>query len=251
MDPTGRESSAAPPVPQAWLDPHIVDPARVDRLFADAELAQRLNTAGYTGRDWDYFVTELIKYGYAVLNSWMRSGLIWRRLADQRGIRGLPTPPAWEWNDEAWGDLAHDTLVIAIEKFRDTVLIPGRWDPNRGASLKTYFIGQCLIRFPNVYRSWYVSTEKRQFERPVDADEWLHARPAAGTPEDKVVQDDQIARGLADLDDRTREVLVLLDQDHTQTQVAEHLGISRKSVEMIVKHHRDRRREGHHHGRAS
>jgi len=248
MDPTDRETPVARPVPRAWLDPHIVDPTRLDRLCADAELAQRLHAAGYTGRDWDYFVTELLKYGYAILISWMRTGMIWRRLND-RNVGGLPTPPQWEWRQDTWESLASDTLIIAIEKFRDTVLIPGRWDPKRGASLKTFFIGQCLIRFPNVYRSWHTVTEARQTERPTNAGGLLRTRAATDDPERHLVQHDEITRGLAQLDDRTRTVLLLLDQDYTQNEVADQLGVTRKTVEMIVRRHRER--EGKRHGRAS
>lgn len=248
MDPTGRDGSVALPVPRAWLDPHVVDATRLDRLCADAELVQRLRDAGYTGRDWDYFVTELLKYGYVVLVSWMRSGVIWVRLRD-RGIGGLPTPPEWEWQHDTWQDLAGDTLVIAIEKFRDTVLIPGRWDPQGRASLKTFFIGQCIFRFPNVYRSWHTAASSRQAERPTNTEEWLRGRAGAEDPERDLVQHDEITRGLTELDDRTRTVLLLLDQDYTQTEVAAQLGVSRKAVEMIVRHHRNR--EGKRHGRAS
>jgi len=34
------------------------------------------------------------------------------------------------------------------------VLIPRVWRPDGGASLETFFVGQCLIRFANVYRRW-------------------------------------------------------------------------------------------------
>ncbi len=153
MDPTEHDAVARP-MPQAWLDPHVVDATRLDRLLADRDLVQRLHAADYTGRDWDYVAAELIKYGYAVLIAWMRNGVIRRRLAD-KNINGLPTPPPWEWHDETWNDLAGATLVIAVEKFRDTVLATGHWKPDGGASLKTFFIGQCLFRFPNPYRSWH------------------------------------------------------------------------------------------------
>jgi hypothetical protein len=33
-------------------------------------------------------------------------------------------------------------------------LLANRWDPKKGASIKTFFIGQCLIRFVNVYNRW-------------------------------------------------------------------------------------------------
>jgi hypothetical protein len=180
MGPT--EHGAVPrPVPRVWLDPHVVDAARLDRLLADRDLVERLAAAGYVGREWDYVAAELIKYGYAVLIAWMRSGVIWRRLAD-KNIAGLPAPPPWEWNEETWNDLAGATLVIAVEKFRDTVLASGRWKPDGGASLKTFFIGQCLFRFPNPYRSWHTAVTARQREAPDDLTGWKQAGPTIHSP---------------------------------------------------------------------
>lgn len=256
MDPTKRDALARP-VPRAWLDPHVADATRLDRLLADRHLADRLAATGYMGRDWDYVAAELIKYGYAVLISWMRSGVIWRRLAD-KNITGLPTPPPWEWHDETWNDLAGSTLVIAVEKFRDTVLAPGRWNPDRGASLKTFFIGQCLFRFPNPYRSWHTAVTARQREVPDDLAGWRQADPTTRSPEQDLVQREDIARGLADLDDRTREALLLLEQGFDQTEVADRMGSTRKAVEMIVRRHRTRLNppprhptQGRRHGAAS
>lgn len=34
--------------------------------------------------------------------------------------------------------------------------------PGRGASLATYFVGQCKIQFPNVYRSWHAEEKRRR-----------------------------------------------------------------------------------------
>ena len=40
------------------------------------------------------------------------------------------------------------------------------WDPAKGASLTTYFVGQCKRQFPNVYRSWH-SREQRRRDFPM------------------------------------------------------------------------------------
>ena len=239
MEPTGRGAAVARPVPRTWLEPHGADGARLDRLLADRELAERLRAAGYVGRDWDYFAAELIKYGYAVLIAWMRDGVIWRRLA-ARNIGGLPTPPPWQWHLETWTDLASDVLMSAVPKFRDTVLATGRWDPDGRASLKTFFIGHCLIRFPNPYRSWHTTVTARAGEVPDDLAGWRQADPADPGPEHDLVRREDLAHGLAALDDRTRETLVLLDQGYDQTEVADRMGTSRKAVEMIVRRHRAR-----------
>ena len=239
MEPTGHSAAVARPVPRAWLGPHVVEAGRLDRLLADRELAERLHAAGYVGRDWDYFAAELIKYGYAVLVAWMRDGLIWSRLA-AKGIGGLPAPPPWEWHGETWNDLAGDTLVIAVPKFRDTILATGRWNPDGRASLKTFFIGHCLFRFPNPYRSWHTAVTARQQEIPDDLAGWREADPTGPGPEHDLVQRDELTRGLAALDDRTRVALVLLDQGYDQAEVADRMGTTRKAVEMIVRRHRGR-----------
>lgn len=242
MEADDPQPAVARPVPREWLAPYAADAAHLDRLCADVELTEQMRQANYQGRDWDYVAEELIKYGYAVLIGWMRSGVIWKRLADYN-IRGLPAPPARQWDDEAWQELADFTMAIGVEKFRDTVLIPGRWDPRKRASLKTFFIGQCLFRFPNVYRSWYRNLTASEEEIPAEASLLDFACGGVAGPERQVVLQEQVARELAGLDDRTRTVLVLLEQGYDQSEVAGRLGTTRKSIEMIVRRNRVRRQQ--------
>jgi hypothetical protein len=51
-------------------------------------------------------------------------------------------------------ELSCETVAEAIRCFRERVLIPGKWDPTRKASLRTFFVGQCILQFPNIYRRW-------------------------------------------------------------------------------------------------
>lgn len=46
-------------------------------------------------------------------------------------------------------------MAKALDRFRADVLLAKKWDYRKGASLRTYFIGQCLIRFANIYRRWW------------------------------------------------------------------------------------------------
>jgi len=41
-----------------------------------------------------------------------------------------------------------------LRYFIGEVLKPGKWDYRRGATLKTYFIGACLLQFANVFHLW-------------------------------------------------------------------------------------------------
>ncbi len=59
-------------------------------------------------------------------------------------------------------------MAVALNKFRDTVLRRHRWDSTRGATIKTYFIGQCLIHFSNIYRSWIAELHVARRQEPTD-----------------------------------------------------------------------------------
>lgn len=122
------------------------------RLEADAELATQLMLAQYQGPAWDRFAQALAEYGVQVIGAWVggRERLIFAKCA-AKGMGAL-VPVEYD-RDEARG-LANETVVRAIAAFRAKVLVPGRWRPAKGASLKTFFVGQCLFQFPNVYRKW-------------------------------------------------------------------------------------------------
>jgi hypothetical protein len=110
--------------------------------------------------------------------AWLRQGAIIGKCRE-RGA-GLPEPPLGALSrPDVAGELAAETVAKALNTFRNTVLIPGRWNPARGASLKTFFIGQCLIRFPNIYRAWL----KTEVHHDLLVDELaIFDRPPSGGP---------------------------------------------------------------------
>ena len=140
----------------------------MSRLRADAELLGRLNTDGFRGPGWGRFVDVLVEYGCAVLTAWTATGAIYGHVARQARIR-LEEPPV-EITPEDAEDLAAETVADALGRFRDRVLAVGRWDPRRGASLATYWIGYCILRFPDVYRRWL--TAQRRWHPILQDDGW-------------------------------------------------------------------------------
>lgn len=121
----------------------------VDRLAADSELITRLMFTEYDGPEWHLFRTALARYGVAVLHKWILSGRIFVECA-RKGF-GRIALRRWQDRDEAVG-LAGETVARALIFFRDRVLVRGIWDPSRGASVRTYFVGACILTFPNVYQ---------------------------------------------------------------------------------------------------
>lgn len=120
----------------------------VDRLAADVELINLLMWAQYAGADWLKFREVLARYGVAVLHKWILSGQIFRECAT-KGFGAVRRRRRVD-EDEALG-IAGETVAHAIRFFRERVLIPGVWNPAKGASVRTYFVGACVLHFPNIY----------------------------------------------------------------------------------------------------
>jgi DNA-directed RNA polymerase specialized sigma24 family protein len=163
----------------------------------------------------------------------------------EKGISGLPEPPPGALTQLGVAEqLADETVARALRGFRDTVLVTGRWDPARGASLKTYFIGQCLVRFPNVYRFW-LRTEVYPARHEQLVDELaVFDRPAGGgpatDPADLAIIQQEIDTVLADAPKRTKTMLVLLAAGYTQADIANMLNMTENAVQKAVSYWRNR-----------
>lgn len=230
-------------VPARWLEQEHLDQAEhLDRLVADFNLVTGLAWQGFEGPDYDYFANELAKYGMAVIGGWLRRGLIFSRCRD-RGFGGLPEPPPGAFDDrDVVDELTNETVAKALKHFRSSVLVPGKWDYRRGASLRTYFVGQCLIRFANVYRRWW-KTESRP---PLVADDHtLEVLDRRRMPdvEESVIDQAQVDGALrAVLDPRVRKALVLHAAGHSQAEIGRRLGVTAKAVERMLANERARMR---------
>jgi hypothetical protein len=215
----------------------------IDRLAADLDLINTLALRGFSGPDYDYFAGELAKYGMAVIGGWLRRGLIFRR-AEERGLGGLPRPPAAALDDpETIAELTNETVAKALFHFRCDVLLRGRWDSTRGASIRTYFIGQCLLRFANVYREWW---RKEARHGPV-VDHYDAVKMADGRidgPEQTAIIRSDIRNGLEQAtNEKVRAALIMVAADLPHEEIADRLGVTEKSVERMVAYHRERMRK--------
>lgn len=233
-------------VPQHWLlEPgHIHLAANVDRLAGDVELITLLGLNGFIGRDWDYFATELAKYGMAVIGGWLHSGTIFQRVKS-RGLGGLPRLDAPISDDDIEG-LRDETVAKALARFRSDVLMKGKWDPTRGATLRTFFIGQCLIQFANVYRAWYV--DHKRSVRTYLTEHLAELDAALGQAhcnvEEEVVTATVLTEALSQVKDpRARTAFELYGLGHTQVEIAEMLRITPKAVERMMSNERERQRK--------
>ena len=233
-DPSESEDNdlaALQPVPGEWLARFEDgrDARRVAELQADAELLNRLMWEGYGGPAWDRFADRLARYGITVIEAWIRSGAIFTRSAN----RGWPLKGPQPDRDDA-EDLAVETVGVAIVKFRSEVLIPRVWRLEGGASLKTFFIGQCLIRYPNIYRAW-ARDRRRNSTQPLLGDAGVDLRETWSDPGPDPLASLVAGEGAREtigriVDPATREIVIYKSQGYTDAEIAELVGLALSAV---------------------
>ncbi|WP_371476355.1 RNA polymerase sigma factor [Kitasatospora sp. NBC_00315] len=125
----------------------------VQGLGGDAELVQQLEADGYSGVRFELAREQLWTYAVRALTGMMRNGSI---AASSRAGIWANELKMLERDRDLRDQLALET-VIAVDAwwFGEEALGLNAWDPAKGASLRTYFMGACLSSgFPNVLRSW-------------------------------------------------------------------------------------------------
>lgn len=239
---------------QAWLADADRERAeeRFDRLAGDRELAAALHADGFQGRNYDFFANEIAKYGWAVIRGWIYKGQIRGEVA-RKGFGALdPEPRPGAMIEDAEG-LADETVVLALTAFRDKVLVPGKWDPSRGASLRTFFVGQCLLQFSNVYKRWR-REELRSYaepQAPPATAEWadeLEDGPSTAVAPDASESahiKDELRRAFGRIaDERVRSAFYLsVTHGFTHAEIGEKLGMTAKAVESAIARARQQIRE--------
>ena len=224
------------------------DDEHIRQLAADQELVNLLRKNGFAGRAWDRFQEVLAEYGVSVLRVWIVTGEIFPRCREKGVGHGLCPPPSGRhWTEDEALELAGETVAVALAKFRDNVLIPGRWTPQGGATLKTFFIGQCLFRFPGLYRRWWLERYPQGATTPVSLEgdlrgNYLDSGPEAD-PETTVIARLSYLEHLAlASDERTRRALDLRTQGYSLAEIAEMLETTEKAIESLLYRYRRRGR---------
>jgi hypothetical protein len=194
------------------------------RLRNDAELVTRLMFGGYEGSDWTAAANRLVAYGHRVIRAWILDGSIVRECQSK----------SWhvEWSDtcrnpEVATDIATMVVAVALQHFRDEVLIPGKWDPQRGASLSTFFVGQCILRYGNEFKAWKRS--QLRSARGAEAARW-DREPGVPDGASQVMDKADIARYLKNADPITERALRLRAADYSWEEISELTDLSVSAV---------------------
>jgi len=245
------KSAASPPVRrrnralEIWLqNEHLPAEERLERLAGDAELFEGLRMDGFQGEEWDFFANELARYGLAVIGGWLGRGLMTSKCAE-KGIRVASIPASARQDDAIVSALAGETVASALDRFREEVLVPGVWDPAKGASLRTFFIGQCMLRFGNVVQRWN-NHELTQvgYSNPDDEFDLVQNEHRVLGVEDDAIQTVTAQAILSGASSRRAARALALDAcGYTNAEIAADLDTTRDSVSGLLKRERARLRQ--------
>lgn len=228
----------------AWLADADRDRAeeRIDRLAGDRDLEAELRLTGFAGPNYIAFANEIARYGVAVIRGWIYRGQIFAEVARKSFGALPPEPHPGAMVDDAEG-LADETVVRALEAFRTKVLLPGKWDSARGASLRTFFVGQCLLQFSNVYRVWRSAEERNHVpawepptEQTWDDFEGNVLLPPSTAADAQSEIRDELRRAFGQIKDERARAAFYLYAVHglNHQEIGAKLGITPKAVESAM-----------------
>lgn len=214
------------------------------RLEADRELYAILRADGFTGANWDVFANEIARYGLAVIRSWLRSRQVFAKCAEKNAA--APDLPQHVTDDPvAVNSIADEVVALAIVKFRDNVLASGRWEPDRKgarATLKSFFIGQCLFQYANAARGWL--KENANVTRLLAEHELAAATPLTMKPATDDLIRDVAAAALRNgaTNERAARILALDSLGYSRKEIADELAATPDTVASVLKRERARLR---------
>ncbi|MEF2530026.1 hypothetical protein [Streptomyces sp. CS62] len=204
-----------------------------EKLKADRALYERLQQGGFAGLEMDLLREDLWLYGWKCLRAWMKDGTI----IEKCGERGIAVPARWHEVEALTrrGDLrdeiAHNAVEYAVKTFTEEYLPEGRWDPDKNATMRTYFIGTCMFAFRDFFKNWFYSYRRSLFSaaNPLVAAD-LYA--PYGTYEDTTVLQQTIQRILENAGPEARAICgCIWETKMTQKEIGDELGMTSRAVE--------------------
>lgn len=209
---------------------------------ADRELFRALGDCNYLGKLWDNTSRDLASYGVAVMRSWLKTGRITKMLSS----RGVPIElyehelRAFAMNFQERNDLAMYVVAHALHDFRTRGRDERGWSPDGGAQITTYFIGGCILAFPNRLREYRRLSQTDIPISPEQARDDARVSRIGLDPALVLVSGDELKRVVSSMKDREKEIVLLLLSGMEHSEIAAHLGLEGRAVEGVL--YRMRRR---------
>lgn len=209
--------------------PELPDDDPLDRLLGDQDLLLRMQLENFTGPTWDRVAGEFARYGLSVWRGWMHTGKAY--VEASRGAPGTINSPAQPLTSDEIEGLLDEVVTEALVAFRDKVLRKNKWDPQRGASLKTFFIGQCKFRFRDCYRRFERDRQRHGGTRNIEDPTVVAQLPRIQTADTRLLEDEARNEVLSALSTETaRTILQLHDLGYNHTEIAAELNLDDERV---------------------
>lgn len=219
-------------------DDELPEDEHLDRLLGDSDLLYRLQVSGYAPEEWRRPSEEFGRYGYDVLVGWMFTGRIWHEVFRKTGRH--PRRPDSPFDEDTIRQLCADTVINGLEAFLENVLKKNKWDPQRGASLKSYFVGQCCFQFENVLRSHYRRLKRNREDVVKDPSDWEELQGTNEGADAQVLRHEQKSDALATVSSaKARDAFALQWLGYSEAEIAERLGEpDEKTIENMLGYQR-------------
>ncbi len=213
-------------------EPHVADARLLDRVVAN----------GLRGAEYDAFILELTKYGLAVMTAWTMDGTAFARAWKiGRPVAAAHRPaPGRIHRDDAVA-IADLTVTLGLQLFDKTVLRQRTWRPEGGASIKTFFIGGCLLKLSNACRMWRADTPACEVPTG-DALPVVPVQRPPSDPQDLVIVQEMIDAAIGPEPERVKRMLAWTMDGYTHREIAEALGDGTTERGVEGELHRARRR---------
>ncbi|GII95560.1 RNA polymerase sigma factor [Sinosporangium siamense] len=210
------------------------------------ELIKQLAEENFRGPLWESTERKLAAYGLQIFQSWIAKGEIFTRLGAKRMPVGSGSQKFPELDQEAARIIPVQVVGAALVTFKAR-LAEGWWSPDGGAGLKTAFIHECLVQFPNAYRQW---AKERRYDDQLIGDEKINQyvtdtgrNEDFGDPADVVISRERTRELLERLpSDLLRAAFFLHSLGYTMPEIAEFLGVKQKKIENAVYRYRGRQK---------
>lgn len=219
-------------------------PSDARRHSSDRAAYEMLRDSGFNPAYWDLLAERLVSYGFRVLLGWLTTGKIIQKCLTQG--HGSPYVPTWLMSDdlearEIRQELVWETLANGLVIFRSN-LEAGRWDPNAGRSLATYFVAGCVYAFPNVLRQWRNSEVRwEQATKAMLQDGTLPVEPHV-YPFDIIDTLATLESLVSDESKRNANVIRLYFHGCKITEIGRILGLSESATRRIIRQWQSRAR---------
>lgn len=208
-----------------------------DFIAADKKLVEELQKTSFGSPAWREVSHALASYGLPVMQYWLASEGIF--VLCQRRRFGLQRPAREHWARADLEGLANEVVAHGLKRFK-RALQDGAWDPGGGATLRTFFMGACVLEFPNLYRKFWLRTDSKssKLEKP-ESD--IVAGSSSPDPGEVVAMRIEIQEALRNIpDDATRTAVILHWEGYSYREIGEFLDLSHRAVEGLLRRQRER-----------